>query len=183
MQLADLGAEVIKVEGPGGDYVRKMAFPIVDGISLLHWHLTLGNPTLRRSNREAMYGRRTYDADIPAAIAASGGSVRWWRMDDYVAEAARRIGAGEVIGWFQGPSELGPRALGNRSILADPRRAGMRDYVNRHIKGRELFRPLAPAVLKERSGDFFATDDSPFMLKAVAVRGRCRPATRLWSGE
>ena len=77
---------------------------------------------------------------------------------------------GNVIGWFQGRMEFGPRALGNRSILADPRSVAMRDLVNR-VKGREHWRPLAPSVLAHRASDYFELEgESPFMLFAAQVR-------------
>jgi carbamoyltransferase len=84
---------------------------------------------------------------------------------------ARQIAEGKVIGWFQGRMEWGPRALGNRSILADPRRAEMRDILNSKIKRREPFRPFAPSILEEATGDYFAqSHPSPFMLMAYHVR-------------
>jgi carbamoyltransferase len=76
-----------------------------------------------------------------------------------------------VFGWFQGPSEFGPRALGNRSILGDPRRPEMKDILNSRVKFRQPFRPFAPIVLYERAKDIFVGDDeSPFMLRAKQVR-------------
>jgi carbamoyltransferase len=108
------------------------------------------------------------DACEKALRAASG--VTYARRADVVSEAASRLAAGQVLGWFQGRMELGPRALGNRSILADPRSAKTRDRVNQ-IKGREPWRPLAPAVLAECARDFFELEtESPFMLFAVPVR-------------
>ena len=92
------------------------------------------------------------------------------RQPDVAGAVAERLAAGDVVGWFQGRMELGPRALGNRSILADPRTVEMRDRVNR-IKGREAWRPLAPVVLAERAGEFFElARPSPFMLFATTVR-------------
>ncbi|MBP7836436.1 MAG: carbamoyltransferase [Candidatus Omnitrophica bacterium] len=90
-------------------------------------------------------------------------------------ELSRYIAAGiageKIIGWFQGRMEFGPRALGNRSILADPRNPKMNDLLNSKVKHREPFRPYAPAVLEERAGDFFqAKQFSPFMLLAAKVR-------------
>jgi len=80
-----------------------------------------------------------------------------------------------VIGWFQGPSEFGPRALGNRSLLADPRRAEMKDILNSRVKHRQAFRPFAPIVLAERMKDIFeGEEDSPFMLIAKPVRPEWR---------
>ena len=84
---------------------------------------------------------------------------------------ARAIAEGDVVGWFQGRMEWGPRALGNRSILADPRRADMKDILNAKIKRRESFRPFAPSILREHVGDWFEQDDDvPFMMKVFQVR-------------
>ena len=80
-------------------------------------------------------------------------------------EIAKYISEGKVIGYFQGKSEYGPRALGNRSILADARNPLMRDYINKKIKHREMFRPFAPAILEEKSKEYFELEYSPFMLK------------------
>jgi carbamoyltransferase len=86
-------------------------------------------------------------------------------------ESARLISEGNVFGWFQGRSEFGPRALGNRSILADPRRADMKDKLNKRVKFRQAFRPFAPIVLYERATNIFVgEDESPFMLRAKHVR-------------
>lgn len=82
-----------------------------------------------------------------------------------LSEVARDIADGKVVGWVNGRSEYGPRALGARSILADPRRAEMRDYINTHIKDRELFRPFAPSVLDDRREEYFVDQrSSPFMI-------------------
>ena len=90
---------------------------------------------------------------------------------DIYADAARLLAEGNVLGWFQGRSEFGPRALGNRSILADPRTAEMKDKLNKRVKHRQAFRPFAPVVLAERAGEVFEGDaESPFMLLAQKVR-------------
>jgi carbamoyltransferase len=84
---------------------------------------------------------------------------------------AQHIARGRVVGWFQGRQEWGPRALGNRSILADPRRPEMKDILNQRIKHRETFRPFAPSILEESTGEYFQrTHPSPFMTFAYAVR-------------
>jgi carbamoyltransferase len=84
---------------------------------------------------------------------------------------ARHIAEGKIVGWFQGAAEWGPRALGNRSILADPRRPEMKDILNRRIKHREVFRPFAPSIIEEAVGDYFEkTHASPFMTFAYPVR-------------
>jgi carbamoyltransferase len=90
-------------------------------------------------------------------------------------ELCRRVAAaiaeGKVIGWFQGRMEWGPRALGNRSILGDPRRADMKDILNLKIKRRESFRPFAPSILREAVADWFCDDDDvPFMMKVFPIR-------------
>ena len=85
--------------------------------------------------------------------------------------AARDIADGLVVGWFQGRMEFGPRALGNRSIVVDPRRADMKEILNDRIKKREPFRPFAPSILEERTGDYFEqSHPSPTMLMVYQVR-------------
>lgn len=92
-----------------------------------------------------------------------------------VEETARALAGGEIVGWYQGRSEWGPRALGNRSILADPRRAEMKDVLNARIKRRESFRPFAPSILEERTGDYFEESyPDPFMLKVYPIRSSKR---------
>jgi carbamoyltransferase len=84
---------------------------------------------------------------------------------------AQHIASGRIVGWFQGAAEWGPRALGNRSILADPRRPEMKDILNRRIKHREIFRPFAPSIIEEAAGDYFEkAHPSPFMTFAYPVR-------------
>jgi carbamoyltransferase len=84
---------------------------------------------------------------------------------------AEQVAAGNVVGWFQGRMEWGPRALGNRSIVCDPRRADMKNILNEKIKRRESFRPFAPSVLREAVGEWFETDyDVPFMLQVYQIR-------------
>jgi carbamoyltransferase len=94
---------------------------------------------------------------------------------DICRDTAKVLSEGAVVGWFQGRSEFGPRALGNRSILADPRTPGMKDHLNARVKHRQPFRPFAPIVLAERAGDIFEDgEESPFMLIAKAVRPEWR---------
>jgi carbamoyltransferase len=84
---------------------------------------------------------------------------------------AKAVSEGKVVGWFQGRMEWGPRALGNRSIICDPRRADMKDILNRKIKRRESFRPFAPSILREAVNEWFETDDDvPFMMQVFQVR-------------
>ena len=93
------------------------------------------------------------------------------RTADLISATAKRLAQGKVCGWFQGRMEFGPRALGSRSILADPRDATMRDHINALVKKREAFRPFAPAVVAEKCSEFFELDrESPFMLETAQVR-------------
>jgi carbamoyltransferase len=88
-----------------------------------------------------------------------------------VKEIAHAIAQGLIVGWFQGRMEWGPRALGNRSILADPRTVDMKEILNLKIKRRESFRPFAPSILREHVADWFETDDDvPFMMQVYQVR-------------
>jgi carbamoyltransferase len=84
---------------------------------------------------------------------------------------AELIAEGKIVGWFQGRMEFGPRALGNRSILADPRREEMKDILNERVKHRENFRPFAPSVLKERAAEYFDTNghEAPFMVLVFPI--------------
>ena len=111
-------------------------------------------------------------SDQEAAIREAGCVRRCW-SDDVALDGwtAAQVAAGRVIGWFQGRMEWGARALGNRSIIADPRRADMRDIINTRIKFRERFRPFAPSVTEEALDQFFvgAVPD-PFMLQVYPVR-------------
>ena len=107
-----------------------------------------------------------------AEIAAQGCVVE--RIEDEAALCARTAGAiadGKVVGWFQGRMEWGPRALGNRSIVCDPRRADMKDILNLKIKRRESFRPFAPSILREAVAEWFEVDDDvPFMMQVYPIR-------------
>jgi carbamoyltransferase len=115
------------------------------------------------------YGSEYGDEDAEAELVRSG--LRWCRVDDPAAVAAELLAQGAIVGWYQGRSEFGPRALGHRSILADPRRIETRDRVNDAIKFRESFRPFAPSVLAERSAELLEFGGaSPFMTMSVPVR-------------
>jgi carbamoyltransferase len=128
---------------------------------------------VQRRLDHAYFGPDFTSFEYEATLSEEPG-LTFYRAHDLSKEVADSLLAGEVIGWFQGRMELGPRALGNRSILADPRRAEMRDRVNT-LKGRELWRPLGPVVLEEKAHQFFTlTEPSPFMLFAVQVRPEVR---------
>src|SRR6185295_4289497 len=124
------------------------------GAALWAQHSVLGAPRAFVLDR-ADWGRGYEDDEVEATLAEQG--VRAERLSDgaLVDRAVDALLAGRVCGWFQGRFEWGPRALGHRSILADPRRADMRDRVNAKIKFREPFRPFAPSVPVERAADFF----------------------------
>lgn len=97
--------------------------------------------------------------------------IKYEKSDNISKDAAKLIADGNVIGWFQGGSEFGPRALGHRSILADPRSKTIKDTINQKVKNRQWFRPFAPSVLEEESADYFdLKDDSPFMLLVAKVK-------------
>ena len=97
------------------------------------------------------------------------------RSDNICRDTAKLLADQKVVGWFQGGSEFGPRALGNRSLLADPRKPEMKDILNKRVKHRQAFRPFAPIVLAERAKEVFeGEEDSPFMLIAKRVRPEWR---------
>lgn len=117
------------------------------------------------------YGLEESEEAIRAALDAAGLAAE--RLDDATlfARVARDLAEGRIVGWFQGRFEMGPRALGNRSILADPRRLATKDRINARIKYRESFRPFAPAVLVEHAQEYFEiAQDDPFMTFAPRVR-------------
>jgi len=110
-------------------------------------------------------------------LGAAGVSIAEMPERALLRAAAQRIAEGDILGWFAGRAEWGPRALGNRSILADPRRPDMKDILNRRIKHREIFRPFAPSILAEATGEFFErSHPSPFMQFAYPVRPEKRNA-------
>jgi carbamoyltransferase len=104
-------------------------------------------------------------------------SIQEFPDEQLVRRIAELIAGGKIVGWFQGRAEWGPRALGNRSILVDPRRAEMKDVLNQRIKHREPFRPFAPSILEEATAQYFErSHPSPFMNLAYAVRPEKRAA-------
>lgn len=133
---------------------------------------------------QAYVGPSFDDAQVVAAIdtarsaaTVAGRPVMARRVSDaeLFAEVAGHIADGKVVGWFQGGMEFGPRALGNRSIVADPRRADMKEILNSRIKHRETYRPFAPSILEERVAQVFErSEPSPFMLMVYRVRPEMR---------
>ena len=141
------------------------------GVALWIHNMVLDGPRSFVMDR-ADWGPEFAPEDIAGVLDHYGASYR--RLDDDAAvcvEAAAHIADGKVVGWFQGRMEFGPRALGNRSILGDPRVLDMRDRINLKIKFREGFRPFAPSVLAERAEEWFDLrgHDSPFMLLVADV--------------
>jgi carbamoyltransferase len=133
------------------------------------------NGILDGSRGEVMLGAYTgpefTNEEIRKELEASG--LEFETHDDLrlTARAAVDISVGKVVGWFQGRMEFGPRALGNRSIIVDPRRAEMKDILNDRIKKREPFRPFAPSILEERTADYFEqSHPAPTMLMVYQVK-------------
>jgi carbamoyltransferase len=111
------------------------------------------------------------DEEITSALAEASLPARRLGEAQLVDEAAELVAAGKILGWYQGKMEFGPRALGNRSIIADPRRPDMKDILNERIKRRETFRPFAPSVLLEATDQYFEQSyPDPFMLKVYPIR-------------
>jgi carbamoyltransferase len=134
------------------------------------WQLT-GQNSRRRLPHDAL-GRSYSSADISAATQQAT-KITSAPSSDVITEAVELLCDGKIIGWFDGGSELGPRALGQRSILCDPRRPDGKSILNRRVKMREPFRPFAPAVILEEAKNWFefdgTTPESPFMLRVCAV--------------
>jgi carbamoyltransferase len=119
----------------------------------------------------ADWGAHYDDEACAGALAAAGVTATRLDDDELFPFVAQKIADGEVVGWFQGRMEFGPRALGQRSIVADPRRDDMKDILNARIKHREPFRPFAPSVLSDRVGEWFEQDyPSPFMVLVYKTR-------------
>src|SRR6202040_2716426 len=145
------------------------------GAAYFVWHQKLGKPRCFVMDH-AYWGpgytreeiRRAIDSN---GLAQSGYSIAELPEVDLSRRAAAIVADGKILGWFQGRAEWGPRALGNRSIVADPRRPEMKEILNRRIKHREIFRPFAPSILAESTGEWFEkSHPSPFMTLAYAVR-------------
>ena len=140
------------------------------GAALHVWHETLDRPR-GFVMRHVLYGPEYNDDEIARALGAQGIEGRRLNQRQLIDGTARELADGRIVGWFQGRMEFGPRALGGRSILADPRRADMKDTLNARIKLREPFRPFCPSIVAEATGDYFETDyPSPFMVQAYKIR-------------
>jgi carbamoyltransferase len=149
------------------------------GAAYYLWHQLLGKPRSFVMDH-AYWGPEYSGEEIGAAIRASAVSKSGYTLTELAeAELMRRTAAiiadGKILGWYQGRGEWGPRALGNRSIVADPRRPEMKEILNQRIKHREIFRPFAPSILAEKTGQWFEqSHPSPFMTLAYAVRREMR---------
>ena len=147
------------------------------GAALYAWHCGLGNNGKRFVMDHSYWGQAYGPSEIRTAIDAAGFKGQFMNDESKLITATvDRLTQGKVIGWFQGRFEWGPRALGNRSILADPRRNDMKDVVNTKIKFREPFRPFAPSVLAESADKYFDLSNpqgsmpARFMLLVVPVK-------------
>ncbi len=145
------------------------------GAAYYVWHQILGKPRAFVMDH-AYWGPGYAREEIRSAIDANGLAQNGCRVEELPEEilmqrTAAIIADGKILGWFQGRAEWGPRALGNRSIVADPRRPEMKEILNQRIKHREIFRPFAPSILAESTGDWFEkSHPSPFMTLAYSVR-------------
>ncbi|MBS1790781.1 MAG: carbamoyltransferase [Acidobacteria bacterium] len=142
-------------------------------------HQVLGRPR-DFVMEHAYWGPEFSNREIRVAldkIADCGVRIAEFCDTDIARETAARIADGKIVGWYQGRLEFGPRALGNRSIVVDPRRAEMKDILNSRVKHRESFRPFAPSILENRVGEYFEhSHPSPFMLMAYSVKPEKRSA-------
>ena len=160
------------------------------GVAQLIWHRHCNQPREVTPGKDSMQGAylgpEFSPEEIETFLKSQGAVYRRSGREELRRRMAEQIAAGKVIGWFDGRMEFGPRALGSRSILGDPRSPKMQAQMNIKIKFREGFRPFAPSVLRERVSDYFEMDvDSPYMLLVAPVRKeRQIPMTeeqqRLW---
>ncbi len=153
------------------------------GAALAAWHGIAGGSRILTPGSDAMNGAylgpQYSQADIERRLAAAGAKFETVSDDELLSMTADALAEGKAVGWHQGRMEFGPRALGNRSILGDPRSPKMQSVLNLKVKFRESFRPFAPSVLREEVADWFELDtDSPYMLLvADVVKDRRRAMT------
>ncbi|MDA1361030.1 hypothetical protein O1R50_15470 [Glycomyces luteolus] len=162
--LAEGPFDEVFIPAPAGDS------GVAIGAALYGWHQILEGGTERRGQMTtAAYGQRYSEARVLEALQAYEGELEWRRAP--IADVAALLAEHRIVAWVNGGSEMGPRALGHRSILADPRHPRVRDYLNDTVKHREPFRPYAPSVLAEAVEDWFDfRGESPFMLLVPSVR-------------
>ena len=172
--LREAGFDSIWIQPAAGDAGGAL------GAALAHWHRAQGQPRTPvgaggDGMAGAFLGPRFDDDQIGATLDRLGAVFRRLSDDELIATAACDLADGQAMGWFQGRAEYGPRALGNRSILADPRRADTQSVLNLKVKFRESFRPFAPSVLAERIHECFDLNaQSPYMLIVAPVAENCR---------
>jgi len=145
------------------------------GVALVIEHKVLGNARRQRAEGDGMKGSYLgpafSDDEIARFLAATGAVAEKLPLPSLIERTAELLAQEKVVGWLQGRMEFGPRALGNRSILGDPRSPRMQSVMNLKIKYRESFRPFAPSVLREHLSEYFELDvDSPYMLLVAPVR-------------
>jgi carbamoyltransferase len=144
------------------------------GAAMLAWHRYFEAPRAplpTDSMNGARLGPSFTDQEIETALIDSGAVFTRLEGDAIIARTAELLADEQVVGWFEGRMEFGPRALGSRSILADPRSARMQSLINLKIKFREGFRPFAPSVLDDRASEYFDLDaESPYMLIVAPVK-------------
>jgi carbamoyltransferase len=139
------------------------------GAALAGYLDSRGGLPVMSAMRHVYLGPGWSDAEIEALLHRY--KVRYTRLDDAARVAAELLGDGKIVGWFQGRMEFGPRALGNRSILADPRDPEMRERVNAAVKFRETWRPFAPSILDEAAHEYLnSPGESPFMILTFQVK-------------
>jgi len=152
-------------------------------------HQVLGHPPLGKAVKTMSLGPGYGEPELEQALASYETKLSFRRVDDIEETVAAALAGGKVVGWFRGRMEFGPRALGNRSILADPRTAQMRDVVNERVKHREEFRPFAPAALAERATLYFDMDGvgrsefMEFVVPATELGRRQAPAVVHFDGS
>jgi carbamoyltransferase len=145
------------------------------GAAYFVWHQKLHKPrsfVMEHAYWGPGYSREEVRRAVDASgVAQKGFCIAELQEEELMRQTAAIIADGKILGWFQGRAEWGPRALGNRSIVADPRRPEMKEILNRRIKHREIFRPFAPSILAEATGEYFEKSySSPFMTLAYSVR-------------
>jgi carbamoyltransferase len=144
------------------------------GVAFYIWNSILGNGRGYRMT-DAYLGPEYTESELENALRSFGASFQ--KCVNIEEVAAGLLATGKIVGWFQGRMEFGPRALGNRSILADPRQPEIKEVLNRRIKHRESFRPYAPSILEEYLHEYFEDASvSPFMLMVFKVRPEKRPS-------
>jgi carbamoyltransferase len=153
------------------------------GAALSVWHREFGGGRKADGHSDgqsaSLLGPSWTNREIEDFLTGIGAPFQYLEDDDLLTTTARHLSDGAIVGWFQGRMEFGPRALGNRSILGDPRRSEMQRDMNLKIKYRESFRPFAPSVLAEKASEYFEIDrESPYMLLVAPVRDDRRQAQR-----